>query len=191
MDIKKAVRTALLEGKHKNKSHKNKYGCVMVYLKVNKKDWVGLLDQIEDEDLYQPKDDPSYGKEHEPHVTILFGLHDDVPDADVEEEIDKIKTPELSFKGISAFSNAKFDVLKFDVESKDMHALNKKFKEFPYTSDFPDYHPHATICYLKPKTADKYIKKLKDTIDMEIVVEKVVYSKADGSKKSYKLKDSE
>ena len=35
MEIKKLLRKALLEGKHKN--HKNEYGCVMVYLDIDKK----------------------------------------------------------------------------------------------------------------------------------------------------------
>lgn len=186
MNIKKVLRAALLkEGKHK--THKNEYGCLMVYLDVDKKDWDKLQDMIDDDDLYEPEDDPTYGRETEPHATILFGFHADVPDADVEKEIDKVKEPKIGFKGISAFKNEKFDVLKFDVDSEDMHKLNAKFKKFPHTNNFPEYHPHVTIAYLKPNKADKYIKKMKDMVDIPAEVDKLVYSKPDGEKKNYKL----
>jgi hypothetical protein len=187
MDIKKELRAALLkEGKHKN--HKNEYGCLMVYLDVAKEDWNKLQDMIDDEDLYIDKQDPSYGREKEPHTTALFGFHADINYEDLEKEIDKVKTPKIGFKGISAFSNEKFDVLKFDVDSDDMHKMNAKFKKFPHTNSFPDYHPHVTIAYLKPKTADKYIKKMKEMKDMPIKVDKLVYSKPNGGKKTYGLK---
>lgn len=186
MDIKSKLRLALLEAKHKT-THKDEYGCVMVYLDVDKDKWDSMLDLIEEDDLYQPEDDPSYGKENEPHVTILFGLHSDVPLEDVEGEIDKINEPSIKFGGISSFSNPQFDVLKFDVDSKDLHKLNKNFREFPHTNNFPDYHPHCTIAYLKPKMAEKYIKKLKDSIKIDMTPDHIVYSMADGTKKTYEL----
>jgi hypothetical protein len=87
MNIKNELRAALLkEGKHK--THKNEYGCLMVYLDVDKKDWNKLQNMIDDEDLYLPEDDPSYGRETEPHATILFGFHEDVPDEDIEKEFE-------------------------------------------------------------------------------------------------------
>ncbi len=45
MDIKNVLRKALLEGKHKN--HKNKYGCVMIYLDADKKKWSELMEMID------------------------------------------------------------------------------------------------------------------------------------------------
>lgn len=186
MDIKKLLRKALLEGKHKN--HKKEYGCVMVYLDVNKKDWNSILDLIDDEDLYEPEDDPTYGKENKPHVTILFGLHSDVPDSDIEKEISKIKTPKIEFEGISAFKNELFEVLKFDVKSDDLHKHNKRFREYPHTNNFKNYHPHCTIAYLKPNMSEKYIKKLNEIKDINMKSSHIVYSKVDGTKKTYNFK---
>lgn len=187
MDIKSKVREALLEGKHKKTSHKNEYGCVMIFLDVDKDKWGELLDLIDDEDLYDPKDDPSFGKEKDPHVTVLFGLHGDVPDEDVEKKIDKFKKPDIKFGGISAFKNKVFEVIKFDVESKELHASNAELIKLPNTQTYPDYHPHCTIAYVKPDKADKYVKKLKDHTAMPMKVTNVVYSKVDGTKKTYKL----
>lgn len=88
---------------------------------------------------------------------------------------------------VSSFNNPKFEVLKFDVESEDLHKLNKKFTKFPFTSDYPEYHPHCTIAYVKKDKAKKYIDKLNDFADIKFKSVKVVYSKANGEKKNYKL----
>lgn len=187
MDIKARLRQTLLEGAHKNNKGKS-YGCVMVFLGYNKSDWKQLQDLIDEEDLYNPKDETGFGREIDPHITILYGLHDNIQDSDIKKEIDLLKEPKLKLGKVSSFSNDKFDVLKFDVESKDLHAANKKFCEFPFTSNFPKYHPHCTIAYVKKGMADKYIAKLNKVAEIDVTSDKIVYSKADGSKKSYKFK---
>lgn len=188
MDIKKRLRDLLEEGKHKQSgSHKNEYGCVMTFLNVDEEKWNEMQGLIDDTDLYQPEDDPSYGKENEPHVTILFGLHDDIPDEDVEKVMKNIVKPVIKFFDISLFKNKKFEVIKFDVESPNLHRLNKRFKEFPHTESFPKYHPHCTIAYVKPDKGDKYVKELKQFISIKVDASESVYSKADGDKKVHKF----
>lgn len=185
MDTKTRLRKLLYEGKH---GHKNEYGCVMVYLKIDKKDWDAILNEIDDKDLYNPAEDPTFGKEHDPHVTILFGLHGTIKDSEIEPELKNITPPKMSFDGISEFSNEKFEVIKFDVKSDDLNSLNKQFKEFPVTETYPNYHPHCTIAYLKPKMAEKYKEKLQKFKDLKFTAENIVYSKVDGTKKSYDFK---
>lgn len=187
MNIKETLRKALITEAEK-KDHKHEYGCLMVFLDVNEESWKELQDMIDEDDLYTEEGDTSYGRENEPHVTILYGLHEDIEDEDIEVDIEAIKEPKIGFKNISSFDNPKYDVLKFDVDSKDLSTLNKKFTEYPHTTNFPDYHPHCTIAYLKPGKAAEYIKKAKDLVNMDMKPSKVVYSKADGSKKDYKLK---
>lgn len=187
MNIRNLVRKALITEADKKKQNYD-YGCLMVYLNVNEESWKELQDMIDEDDLYTEEEDASYGREDEPHVTILYGLHDDIKDEDIEEDINEIKEPKIAFKSISSFDNPKYDVLKFDVDSKDLTKLNKKFKEYPFTSNFPDYHPHCTIAYLKPGKAAKYIKEGKNFVDMDMEPSKIVYSKADGSKKDYQMK---
>lgn len=180
--IKGLLRKALLkEGAHKA----SKYGCVMVFLNYNKSQWTELVNAIDDEDLYEPEGETGYGRETEPHVTILYGLHADIEDEDIEEVINDIEEPKLRLGKVSAFKNKNFEVLKFDVESSDLHSLNKEFTKFPYTTDYPDYHPHCTIAYVKVGTADKYIDKLNKIGKINVGVDKIVYSKSDGTKKSY------
>ena len=187
MNIKKKLREAL-QNKAKPK-REYEYGCVMVGLELDEKEWDKIQDMIDDEDIYHGEEDNKGGfaRELDPHVTILFGVHKDVPDEEVESIIDGVSKPKLKLQKISTFENELFDVLKFDVESDDLHKLNEKFKKLPHTSSFPNYHPHATICYLKKGLAPKYVKKMADIDPMEVVPEKILYSKPDGTKKEYDL----
>lgn len=164
---------------------KLKYGCLMVSLDIKKSDWKGLQGLIDDSDLYDSEE--GFGREDFPHVTILYGLHDTVPDSDIEKEVKQIKTPNIKFGKASSFSNEKYDVLKFDIDSSGLHKMNKKFSEFPNTTDYPEYHPHTTIAYLKPGLAEKYIKKINGLDKIDIKPKEYLYSKADGSKKHFKL----
>lgn len=171
-----------------DKGNTYKYGCVMLYLDLekNKEDEIQAL--VDEDDLYLgTEDDPGYGREDEPHVTILYGIHSDVPDEDVEKLIEKLKQPEIRLNKISIFDNADkgFDVVKFDVENEELHKMNKMFKELPYTSDYPEYHPHVTIAYVKAGEGEKYVKKLSEEEEITIKPNKIVYSKSDGTKKDY------
>ncbi len=165
MKIKKKLREAL-EKKVKEKKGYD-YGCVMIFLDVNKKEWKSLQDVIKEEDLYFGKEDEdssSYGREMDPHATILYGIHSDVPDEDVKILIDEIDNPKMVFGKVSSFENEDFDVLKFDIDSKDLTKLNKKFKDLPHTNKFPDYHPHVTTAFVKKGKAKGYIAKLNNCV---------------------------
>lgn len=185
--LREDVRRGLLEVS--GDSHD--YGCVMLYMKIKDKDWKSFQDMIDDEDIYTEKGDQSYGREDEPHVTILYGLHATITDSTIEELINEIKPPVLNLNKIGIFENEKFDVVKFDIigESKErLSKMNAKFAKLPHTTDYPDYHPHATIAYVKPGTGKKYVKTFSGEEIISITPTDVVYSKADGTKNKYKLK---
>lgn len=141
---------------------KKEYGCLM--LDLNIKGWNKITDKIDKEDIY---DVPGYGIEDKPHITALFGfVHDKVSPEEVEKITKKLlqNKSKLTIKlnNISIFENKDYDVLKLDVDSPDLHELNAALREtFPYKNDYPDYHPHMTIAYVKPGTGGKYIKDLK------------------------------
>ena len=162
------------------------YGCVMTGLELDKESWNTIQGMIDEEDVYFGKeDDKGYGREMEPHVTILYGIHEDVPLEDVENKINSIKSVDILLDAISSFTNEEFDVLKFDIKSNDLSNLNADFKKLPHTSKYPDYHPHATIAYLKKGLADKYIKKMKKVKPLETIPSKLLYSMPNGDKKEY------
>jgi len=160
---------------------KHSYGCAMLMLDFPLTE---VQSQIEDEDLYlgEEGEERSYGKEDDPHVTLLYELHDDeTDDEEVFSACSEIEYPEIKLHNVSCFKNDKYDVLKFDAECEELHKANKKLSKLPHTTSFPDYHPHATIAYLKSGKGDKYVEKFKDLEYFAAPVE-IEYSKAEGDK---------
>lgn len=164
------------------KSARFSYGCLMGTVSV--KNWVKLFaDFIEAEDVYGTEKD-GFGVEKTPHVTILFGFHDDEPGI-----VDKIKTElpcgksiKAKLIGVSFFETPEYDVVKFDVESDELKSLNKWCKkEFKFTNEFKTYHAHATIAYVKKGTGKKYKREISKEFPFEIT--ELVYSHPDKNKK--------
>ena len=182
MDIRKRLREELIKPKRKYS-----YGCVMANVVVKEDVWKGFQDKVDDEDIYHGPEGDAFGREWDPHTTILYGIHEDVSDEDVEALIDKVKDIKAEIERVSIFENKEFDVLKFDVKSKDLHRLNKMFKELPHTTEYPNYHPHMTIAYLKNGAGKKYLEVFKDFETFESDINKLIYSKPDGKKKNYSI----
>jgi DNA-directed RNA polymerase subunit beta len=93
-----------------------KFGCLMIQFSIP--NWDSILDNIDEEDIFDDEQN-EFGLEYEPHVTILYGFHDDT-------DIDKLKSmiPDKEFSieltGVSAFKSKEYDVLKFDVKSNEL-----------------------------------------------------------------------
>lgn len=163
----------------------HEYSCAMLYYDMP--EMRSLHSLIDEADVYTEEDDESYGLEKNPHVTLLYGLHDnEIDPEEVKGICTKHKYPELKLHNVSAFKNDKYDVLKFDVDSEKLHQVNKELTSLPYTTDYPDYHPHSTIGYLKPGTADKYIQKFKGK-EYTVNPNKIVYSRANGETLNYPI----
>ena len=157
------------------------YGCSMIYFDFPKMEEMHSM--IEEDDVYTEDGDSSYGLEKEPHTTLLYGLHsDEIDDDRVLDTSTKFGVPkELKLHNASCFNNDKYDVLKFDVDGDHLHKINGELTKLPHTTDYPDYHPHSTIAYLKKGMGEKYTDKLKD-ISYTVNPSKIVYSKPDGKK---------
>lgn len=169
------------------------YGCVMLDID-GKTDYnklvirlIKILQQlIPDEELYIDKKQPEkLGKELESHVTLLYGLHKEVSDEDVERIIKDWAPINLKITGISIFENSDkdYDVVKLDVDPKTLSKYNKELKKFPFTNDYPDYHPHITLAYVKKGFGKKYTLKFDEPILVKDLTT-VTYSQADKTKKS-------
>lgn len=108
-----------------------------------------FANSIPDDDLAED------GRETTPHITIKYGIH-----AKCCKEIEALELPEsitVILGKTSLFENDSGDVLKIDVESSGLVDLNKLIaNSVKVTDTFPDYHPHATIAYLKPGMGKKY-----------------------------------
>lgn len=125
------------------------YSCAMAYLDKDgeiAKKVIEFAKSISEEELYVDEED--HGRELEPHVTILYGLHSNDPD-EIYESLELGDDIKATLGKMSFFENDKYTVLKIDVESDDLNALNKKLTDsMEYTNKYPDYHAHMTIAYL-------------------------------------------
>jgi 2'-5' RNA ligase len=160
-----------------NENSSYDYGCVMLYF--NFKEIKNIHSIIEKDDIYIEPYDQSYGLEDEPHCTLLYGLHKNVKLEEVKKIVNNFKFEECIIKNVSLFEND-YDVLKFDVEGKNLKECNEKLKKLPHTSDY-QYHPHLTIAYIKKGKGKKYINMLKDK-KYKIDPLYIIYSYSNGKK---------
>ena len=94
------------------------YGCVMVYLDIS--NWERIISNIDENDLYKPEDE-HYGRETEPHLTLLYGLHKEVTKEEISTIFKDTKSTDFKIQidGISIFENDEFDVVKMDIKLND------------------------------------------------------------------------
>jgi len=121
------------------------------------------------------------GRETEPHITVKYGLHGSDPKF-VQDALAGERPATVKFGKVSLFENDEFDVVKIDVDSPDLHQLNKKVAESqPVTDTFPTYQPHATIAYVKKGKGAKYVG---DTFleGKTATLDSVTFSGRDGDK---------
>lgn len=163
----------------------HKYGCVMVEIPVS--NWNEITSSIDPEDIFHgdENDDPK-GIQENPHVTILYGLHDDVTPEMVKSVFENYSGDiNIKVDGVGIFEkNDKFDVVKFNViPDGALQHLHDELSKFPNSDQFPDYKPHITIAYVKKGTGKKYVKP---DYKYEVKnVNKITYSMADGSKTEF------
>lgn len=151
------------------------YSCLMLDLSMFSEEMDILHESICPCDIYD--DEPGHGLEKEVHTTVMYGID---PRYRPEEVYNSIGLMEISLKlkGLSLFENEKFDVLKFDVASKDLHDLHNEVSENINCpgNKYPKYHPHVTVSYLKPGTGKYYIKTKSDIIGERVTANRFIFS---------------
>lgn len=153
------------------------YGCVMMEPKKIK-DWeANHLGGIDEKDIYIKPYDDSNGLEEQPHVTILYGIHEDEVDPSVVVDMieQKFMPAVVQITEIDIFEQDGYDVVKYNVPITDQIKEYRDLIEgsFANTQTY-EYHPHMTIAYVKPGTGKKYKKVLDEPF--EVRFSKGVYS---------------
>ncbi len=138
----------------------HEYSCVMLAITDATRDKIKTLgNRISKKDLYYH--DSFYGREENPHITALYGIHtnkiSEILKVIRDFPLDKIN---FGFRELSLFQNDDYDVLKVAIYSPDLIQLNQFLKDkLEHTNNYPTYNPHATIAYLQPGKGKKYLGK--------------------------------
>ena len=145
----------------------SEFGWIRVDINLELKSYMKkLTDAIDKEDIYTTQPDDlgwTYGIETDPHITLLYGLHNDSP-KECQETLKGQKGGFFTVDGVSEFEKEKYDVLKLDVKSEDLHRLHELLKkETENTQSFPEYKPHLTLSYMKKGKGKKYIDLFSDS----------------------------
>lgn len=144
---------------------------------------IPLLTSSTDKDAWN-----GYGREDDIHVTVKYGLHTTKAE-DVRKIIEKEKPIQITLGKISLFEQDGYEVVKIEVVSPGLHALNKKIsKGLKCTDTFPVYKPHVTVAYVKPGEGEAMEGKCSLT-GKSFVADEVVFCPSKGERKIIKLGD--
>jgi hypothetical protein len=160
-----------------------KFGCVMLEVPIS--NWDEII-SISKEDIYEVEGE-NYGLQTNPHVTILYGLHEEVSLDHVKSVFEGLnESIDIKIEGIGVFENKDFDVVKFNViPSRTLQDLHDRLSEFPNSNEYPEYTPHITIAYVKKGCSKKY----EDPTYTHSVdnIDEVCYSIPNGSKEYFSI----
>jgi 2'-5' RNA ligase len=167
-----------------------KFSCIMALAPPDITDLVLRWGQmfITPDMLYKDPEDPDgFGFEKEVHVTVKFGLHEGEPSEHLLRILEETQPFEIEIGPCTIFENELYDVVKFDVESDALRALNARISdELEVTDTYPDYHPHLTVAYVTKGTCNDLIgKPLVDpanAADFRFIVQSVVFSSKNKTK---------
>ena len=159
------------------------YGCIMIVLNIP--DWQVVIETIKEEDLYDINN-PTRGYETNPHISVVYGLEPTISDKDIKNFFSKCKINDFNIKiekiGIFENSNVDFDVVKMDVKCDYLTSLNKEIIEhFPVNITYKTYFPHITMAFVNRGKGHCYMGMKTCNIE-EIKIDKIIYTKVDGSK---------
>lgn len=126
------------------------------------------------QDLLDPED--VIELEDTPHVTVRYGLQDMTPQK-VRQLLSRYPRVWIKLGRLSIFENDDVDVLKIDVQSEELHKVNRALGLHAAENTHRQYIPHVTIAFLKKGTGRKYLHGLPQFFyGMELLFKTMTYS---------------
>lgn len=129
------------------------------------------------------------GRENEIHVTVKYGLH--ITDfTEIREIFKDVKPIKVTLGKINFFEADDYDVIKIDVQSPELHKLNRIIsKNFEVTNTYPQYIPHCTIAFVQ-KEFGALFNGLSDFEGKKVILDSVIFSGRDNLKTEFKIKNA-
>ena len=153
--------------------------CIMADV-PQKESMLDFIKKIPSECVYEEAG-KHYGKENNPHVTVMYGLSP-VEETRVKELLTKVPKKIVAELGkISKFENADapYDVLKIEVKSSHLNKIHEMIRRnFDNNYQWPQYNPHVTLAYVKKGTCNEYVGN-KTFEGMKVMFETFMYSNGD------------
>ena len=141
---------------------KHEWGCLMMDFpeETAKKIQAWAKDNINADNLYKE----NYpGLEDHTHTTVVYGLGMDTDREEIKKYIENLNSPiKLTLNKVTKFdTDEKYDVIKIDIDSQDLHDLHKEIeKKFGLPGNtHKNYHPHLTLAKVKKGTEDELVGK--------------------------------
>ena len=128
------------------------------------------------------------GFETDPHVTLLYGIHEEHPTLPLIDILETHPKFTVTLGDVSLFTeDEEFDVVKTDIHCNDLFVLRSTMLTVCYyTLTFPEYIPHATIAFVKKGMCD-YLIGNPVFRGLSFVVDSVMFSSSNGSKRKIML----
>jgi len=164
-----------LQKEAKKQSHKTEYGCLYAPINGSYKAW--FLDWCRDVircDMLFNDTTCSYGRESEPHCTILFGIKTS-PLRKIFQITKSISPFWITLGPLHLFHNPIFDVLVAPITSTEIVDAHNKIKQSTMNEEKYPYFPHMTIAYTKKNSVNSLVGRA-DFMDTKILINQFVYS---------------
>lgn len=128
------------------------------------------------------------GFETDPHITLLYGIHEEYPTPQLVDILETHPKFNLTLSDISLFDEDDgFDVVKAEIHCNDLFVLHSTLLNVcHYTLTFPEYIPHATIAFVKKGSCDHLVGH-RALHGLSFVVDSITFSGSDGTKRKIML----
>ena len=150
-------------------------GCLMAYVDPTYGPRITSTGQrlIPPQILYTDPNDPTYGYDNEPHVTLKYGFEPDISKMDVATILQGIKPFNVVLKSLNQFQNENYDVVKFEVHKCPvLTELRRRCDGYPNSDSYPDYKPHLTLAYVKKGT----FPHIRENLNIALPITRFKYS---------------